>query len=125
MRKPKREQPVKKRAKRGRRKKRVPLAEMAENLVEHKIRLTRAERRALKKQAADGSVVQQLPDDQYWAVVRETDGKRWVDIDTLACIPDQSAAKGNAADKLMPMWSAANYNRGVFRVQVVIVDNAC
>lgn len=42
------------------------------------------------------------------AVVRETEGRQWIDVSTIALLADMSRAKADAADAMIPAWAAVN-----------------
>jgi hypothetical protein len=43
-----------------------------------------------------------------WIVIRETEGREWVDVGTLSHDYDGAARKGRELDDKIPQWASAN-----------------
>jgi hypothetical protein len=65
----------------------------------------------------------QIAQTGYYAVIRHTEGKNWIDVGTLAASAEEAKASAEATDKKLPDWAKVNRILSVRKVKIITLPD--
>lgn len=57
-----------------------------------------------------------------WAAIRQTDGREWIDSNSLSCDKQTAEANAEMLNNAIPTWAPANKVQRIVRVEIKEID---